>query len=284
MPEFNNMTVVAAAKIIETMSTQAQFGTLALQWGVEDYCGSGSVATKANNLAKWALSTNPQVHTPNGMQNLGRAMIEQAISATEQQLVEDLWLKLVAGLRMDGFEICEEIVQSGTNTLFGHPKETIRHVLRRMLPEDVPGLDFREAESEVVALLRKHQFTTSQGHLEQAIMSFSQGSWAAANAQFRTFYEGYLDEIAQKLGCNANVGSKQKRRFLGELSPPFLLSDYNEWDANDNKPQFVQGLMSRMHPHGSHRGLSEEEDCTFRMQITLITARLFLRRFDQRMS
>lgn len=29
-------------------------------------------------------------------------------------------------------------------------------------------------------------------------------------------------------------------------------------------------------------GLSEEEDATFRLQISLVTARLFLRRYDQR--
>jgi len=46
----------------------------------------------------------------------------------------------------------------------------------------------------------------------------------------------------------------------------------------------VQGLMNRMHPHGGHAGLSEEEDATFRLQVTLITARLFLRRLDQRVS
>ncbi|MBB4279347.1 hypothetical protein GGE12_007161 [Rhizobium mongolense] len=43
----------------------------------------------------------------------------------------------------------------------------------------------------------------------------------------------------------------------------------------------IDALMSRMHPHGGHPGLSEEEDATFRLQINLVTARLFLRRLDR---
>jgi hypothetical protein len=62
------------------------------------------------------------------------------------------------------------------------------------------------------------------------------------------------------------------------------LTEYNEWNENNQKPQYIQGLMSRMHPHGGHPGLSEEEDATFRLQITLVTARLLLRRFRQRLN
>lgn len=80
----------------------------------------------------------------------------------------------------------------------------------------------------------------------------------------------------------APTGNSTKSNELGFLRPPFLLSDYNEWNSNNQKPQFVQGLMSRMHPHGGHSGLSEEEDATFRLQINLIAARLFLRRFGLR--
>lgn len=264
------------------MSTQAQFSTLAIQWGVQGECSSGSVATRANMLAEWALKINPQVHTPTGRKHLDRAMIEQAITATKDQHEEALWVKLVAGLRMDGFEVIEESETAKGLDLWDNPRTKIVLVLRRMLPVDLPELDFREAESELVMLLNKHDFQTSKGHLNQAISNFSTGNWAAANAQFRTFYEGYLNEIAVKLGCSTSENAKSKRRYLGELDPPFLLSSYNEWDNNDNKQQYVQGLMSRMHPAGSHPGLSEEEDCTFRLQVTLITARLFLRRFDRR--
>ena len=74
----------------------------------------------------------------------------------------------------------------------------------------------------------------------------------------------------------------RRREFLGKLDPPFLLQDYNEWFPNPQKPQYVEGLWQRLHSQGSHPGLSEQDDCTFRMQIVLITIRLFMRRFVQR--
>jgi len=152
-----------------------------------------------------------------------------------------------------------------------------------MLPDALPGLDFREAESEVDNLLRKHKLTVAAGHLQMALSAFQRGEWSSANGELRKLYESYLDEIANRLGYSGSGDGKARRDFLGSgVTPPFLLEEYNEW--HPQKTQFVQGLMNRMHPHGGHAGLSEEEDATFRLQVTLITARLFLRRLDQRVS
>ncbi len=289
MTSFNSMTVMAAAEMIAEMSKQAAFDALVIGWGVDRFCGSGSVATKANGLARYALSDigNVIVPTVNGNCDLTRAIIDHAITASDahrnNQL--DAWARLVAGVKMDGMEIVEEKVPDSTGRmgLFDDgPMMITKLKLRRMLPEDIPETDFRDAEDEVSTLLKKHSFKTSEGHLTQAMSSFQRGEWASSNAQLRTFYEGYLDEIAVRLGCDAEKKPKSKRDYLGKLDPPFLLSKYNEWNETNEKPQYVQGLMSRMHPEGSHSGLSEEEDATFRLQISLITARLFLRRFDQR--
>jgi hypothetical protein len=54
--------------------------------------------------------------------------------------------------------------------------------------------------------------------------------------------------------------------------------ELNEWD--DNGLGFINGLMKRLHPKGSHPGLPDEEDSTFRLHIVLLTARLLLTRFD----
>jgi integrase len=43
---------------------------------------------------------------------------------------------------------------------------------------------------------------------------------------------------------------------------------------------FVNGLAKRLHPQGSHPGLSDQEDSTFRLHTVLLTARLLLERFD----
>ena len=286
MSDFNSMTLVAASEMIAEMSTQAAFTSLVMSWGVDDFCGSGSVASRANDMVRYARTGGRIVPTVQGNCELTRAMVEHAITASDRdkQNKPESWARFVAGLKMDGFEIVEEEIPdpSGRSPIFDDgPRMISKPTLKRMLPEDIPGVDFREAEDEITSLLKKHGLVVAEGHLQRAISTFQRGEWSSANGELRNFFEGYLNEIANKLDYNGVDTSKARRDFLGGgLTPPFLLEDYNEW--HPQKTQFVQGLMNRMHPHGGHPGLSEEEDATFRLQTTLITARLFLRRFDQR--
>jgi hypothetical protein len=219
--------------------------------------------------------------TESGLVTLERALVETAIKAPERKKQYDSWRRFVAGLRFDGFEIVETEGQIEPESPWGNSRTEKTVVLRRMLPGEVPGLDFREAESEVVTLLEQHGFDVAKGHFNQALSAFQRGEWSSANGELRKFYESYLNTIAERLGYEGADNSKAKRDFLGSgAQPPFFLADYNEWDSQ--KTQFVQALMNRLHPHGGHPGPSYEEDATFRLQITLITARLFLRRFKQR--
>jgi hypothetical protein len=279
MTEFNNMTIVAAVEVIAEFKSHGDMAVLEVQWGI-----AGNAASKSARVASWAqcaTSPNaPQVMTENGRVHLGRAVVEMAIKASGGTHESDAWRKFVAGLRFDGFEIVE-----AEDSIAAHASWEPRRItftLKRMLPTDIPELDFREAEDEVTSLLVQSGFTVAKGHLEQAVSAFQRGEWSSANGALRNFYESYLNEIAVHLGCDSQRESKAKRDFLGQLQPPFLLTDYNEWNENNQKPQYVQGLMGRMHPHGGHPGLSEEEDSTFRLQISLVTARLFLRRYRQR--
>jgi hypothetical protein len=243
-------------------------------------CGSGNFLVIAYKEMRAIEAT---VMTENGRVSLERALVETAITTPEARRDSASWNRLVGGLRFDGFEVVE--TEISVTSRFSWDGEATKKILTlvRMLPKDIPGLDFREAESEVVTLLDRGGFTVARGHLKQAVSAFQRGEWSSANGELRNFYESYLNEIAVALGYAGGDDSKAKRDFLGaSVQPPFLLTDYNEWNANSQKPQYIQGLMSRMHPHGGHPGLSEEEDATFRLQITLITARLFLRRFCQR--
>lgn len=285
MPEFNRMTIVAASEVIELQHSQNEFTSLTTQWGVAEHCGAGALLARTNALSQVAISQDPDVFTMSGMQPLSWAMIECAISfySSPRQPDAACWKKLIAGLRMDGFEVIQPDTGNADDDIFGNSRRSLGPAeLKRMLPNAIPDLKSREAEDELQALLSKHGFTVSSGHLQQAIKNFSLGNWAAANAQLRTFIEDCLSQIAVQLGCDTNEDSASKRKFLGECAPPFLFEDYNEWHPNIQKPQHVQGLWSRLHPEGSHPGLSEEDDATFRMQIVLISARLFMRRFDQR--
>jgi len=283
MAEFNNMTVMAAARLLDKMHTQAQCRGLEVEWGLQGRL-NGSVIAKVTEIANIAITENPVVVTLEGRQSLSKAMIMKAVAANDKIRThnEEDWQTMIIGLRLDGFEVDEE--RTEIEGLFGQETVSIKHVLRPMMPEGIPGTNVTEAENEILAILKRHGLTVPLGHLQQAIDNFSAGSWASANGDFRSFFEGTLNEISVKLGCPANVKTDAKRKYLGTLEPPFLYEDYNECNANPQKPQYLQGLWSRLHPHGSHPGLSEEDDCTFRLQITLISVRLFLRRFDKRIA
>ena len=284
MSKFNRMTIVAAAEVIAAFKSHSDMEVLEVQWGIADRCNSSSKSARVASWVNIAVEDTPNVMSENGTVPLGRALVEAAITAPNSCRRTDTWKKLIAGLRFDGFDAVETEIQVAPNSHWGEWRTEKRTILERMLPSDVPGLDFREAESEVVSLLDRNGFNVAKGHLGQALSAFQRGEWSSANGELRNFYESYLNEIAYGLGFSGDGDSRAKRDFLGQLDPPFLLADYNEWNANNQKPQYVQGLMSRMHPHGGHPGLSEEEDATFRLQVSLITARLFLRRFDQRRS
>ena len=282
MSEVNRMTIVAAANVVADFQSHSDMEVLEVQWGIAGRCSSSSKSARVADWAGIASEEEIEVLTEVGQVHLSRALVEIAISAPEHKRSSAAWKRLVAGLRFDGFELRTTQVEVGSGVYWQSGRTETTLQLVRMLPSDVPKLDFRQAESEVTLLLDRHGFTVAKGHLKQAISAFSRGEWSSANGELRNFYESYLNEIADGLGYTASGDSKARRDYLGSLQPPFLLADYNEWNANNQKPQYVQGLMSRMHPHGGHPGLSEEEDATFRLQISLVTARLFLRRYDQR--
>ncbi len=271
--------MVAAAEVISDSYSHSDIDVLEVQWGIEDRGGGGSKSARVVSLSKAAIEGGLLVYTESGQISLERAMIEKALTNWLTKKDTASWQKLKAGLRFDGFEIVEPDEE---DDVWGRRAAKASATLVRMLPADAPELDMREAENEVIQLLRKHRLTTAEGQLSRAMSAFQRGEWSGANGELRNFLESYFNEIAVLAGCDHTLDSRQKRDFLGgSVTPPFLLADYNEWSPDGKKSPFVQALMSRMHPHGGHPGLSEEEDATFRLQINLVTARLFLRRLDR---
>ncbi len=131
-------------------------------------------------------------------------------------------------------------------------------------------------EAELESLLSKHGFSVAKGHYIQAVAAHGRGEWAAANAQLRSFVEDLFNQLQDKI-CPGNcTTSQQKKQALADCG--FFSSNYNEFLSNSTG--FVEGFWKRLHPSGSHPGLSEELDSTFRLHLVILVAHYFMVRFD----
>ncbi len=153
--------------------------------------------------------------------------------------------------------------------------------IKKLLPQEI---EEAKIESELMVALDDVGFQQSKEHLNQAISNHSQGSWAGANSQFRTFTESLLLEICKKLlPKNAALTCAQAIKLLSDTAnPPFLSKDLNEVPSNDKDDSFVYGLWVRLHSDGSHPGLSDEDDSSFRYHMTIVFANYLLRRLKSR--
>jgi hypothetical protein len=268
---FTRRTIIAAIDVIVNRYTHAGITSLVTDFGPEVYSAvgnemSGSKQKRMNDL-KHFIDAHPAHQVDDGL--LENVIVERAASlfppppdadwGVKPELLPDDLEKCRRALEQDGF-----VITTGS--------------LRRILPADI-GLP--ATESELMRLLDCHNFGMAKGHLEQAMENHARGNWAAANGQLRTFFDALLDTMAERLDATAaNLPSGQPRRSkLASLD--FFSVALNEWD-NDGRG-FINGLVKRLHPQGAHPGLSDDDDCTFRLHVVLLTAALLLRRFDQAM-
>jgi len=269
LPRFSRITIIEAISSLEYLA-HAQIGRFLLKFGLEDVAPQelGAKVSRLNALIKHLID-NPDEKGPFGA-NLTFEIIEEVIGRRLSDFgfdrpspqIEEQLPKLVNSLKRDGYVI-------------------INGKLKTMLPENIQLV---EKENELNSLLDKFEFATAKGHLEQAVSAHTRGDWASANAQLRSFIESLFDSIAEKLVNNKTElpqPGHQRRELLAKLSPPFLLPALNEWEIG-GKSGFLQGLWRRLHPQGSHPGLSDEEDSTFRLHLVVLTASHCLRRLDSR--
>lgn len=211
-----------------------------------------SIGNKANLLTEFAIE-NPSHPTASG-KNLDEEIIERTVEVPYQYSRSTL----ARALDRDGYTLKED----GS--------------LMTSLPTvaDLPA-----ANDELSSLLDEMGMPVAKGHLEQAIKNHADGNWAAANSQLRTFLEKAFNDISKRLDpekADESLSSYQRRTRLAQIESPFLMKSLGEWDGNG--VDFVNGMFKRLNSEGSHPGLSDDEDCTFRLHLVLITGRHFLRR------
>ena len=258
--KFSTSTLIEAGNLYRWL-TQAEFDKLMLNFSLDEEIPPGygiSVENKTNRLVKFAKE-NPFHQTTEG-KNLEEEMVEQTKVVSEQHDRAALERALA-------------------RDCFVHTKDGD---LVKTLP---PIADLPEANDELHSLLVELNLKVAKGHLDQAINNHADGQWAAANSQIRSFLEELFNETSRYLdsekGSNP-MNSAGRRARLAKIDPPFLLEPLNEW-SNDGK-NFVEGVFKRLHPEGPHPGLSDDEDCTFRLHMALIIGRHYLRRYKNRLS
>lgn len=270
MSQFSRRTIVAAIDVLlDSRLSHADMSHFLLQAGAEIHSSirgeEASLRKRMNDLIQF-VDDNPDYPCDDGP--LEMLIVEKAAVLIKPYYKSTIYLEpsylppviktFRRTLRQDGFDFTD-----GS--------------LRPTLPKDIgkPGI-----ESELMRLLEVHEFSTAKGHLDQTFDAHKDGNWASANGQLRTFIEAFFDEIADKLDPSAHTHPGPARRAkLAKLG--FFNSSLNEWD--DHGKGFINGLIKRLHPEGPHPGLSSEDDSTFRMHIVLLTAMLFLRRYDQKL-
>ncbi len=259
MPQFSRRTVLEACNLFGAVfQRHAQFEGLMYRWELDNF----------------ALVPDRSLGMPTRCLNLFRYLRDHPEARYDGRDISDLVVEEAATYVFPSDSISEAFVRALERD--GYAVEDRQ--LRRTLPQ---VLDLPAASDEVHVLLDRHNLTTPKGHLDQAIDAHARGNWAGANGQLRTFYESLFDEIAilvDPKNAPQTQAGETRRQLLANLTPPFLSPSLNEW-SNDGK-NFVNGVFKRLHPQGSHPGLSDEEDSTFRLHLVLLAARLFLRRLD----
>src|SRR5699024_1288979 len=124
----------------------------------------------------------------------------------------------------------------------------------------------------------KYNLSTAKVHYTQEVNAFTRGDWAACNSEIRTFVEELLCKLAEDITGKIYRTSHEARIALSQSSPKLFYPELNEW--LDNGTGYFETLWKRLHPQGSHPGLSEENDSMFRLNILQISILEIMRRYD----
>jgi hypothetical protein len=265
--QFSRGTIVALIDAWEKELTVEGFNRILLKYGLEDTApfSSGTKPKRLNMLAQH-LVANPDESGLSGSPLILELIEEEIDRCWEESAfgdpIDNFSPALINSLKRDGY-----IVQDGE--------------LRTTLPQ---SMQLAQKEDELHLLLDKNGFSVAKGHLDQAVAAHTRGDWASANGQLRTYVESLFDSIARAIepvAAAQESSSHQRRELLARLDPPFFDDSLNEWVIGGSGG-FVQGFWRRLNPQGSHPGLSDEEDSTFRLHLVVLTTHHFLVRLDKR--
>lgn len=247
---FSKITLFELAHALD-FQTHDDVRRFSLEFHLEDVISGQWIKKKKTSIADHMIST-PDAVGPNGSA-LPIEIIEYLIkNHSGFRSFSETYPKLVNSLNRDGFEL----TKTG---------------LKKKLPTEIP---VAEQEDQLISLLKKFDFNTALGHYNQAIAAHARGEWAAANGQLRPFVEEIFNRTQAIVCPGEHSSSHEKRIALAKAG--FFSRDYNEFLFDGTG--FVEGFWKRLHPEGSHPGLSEQSDSTFRLHLVILVIHHFLTR------
>lgn len=248
--------------------THTVITTYALKFNLQDIAVGNSKREKVNNIVSYFLKNNDNPEISDIAFELIKELIdkevfylqESQIYETEIKEFEDKHPLIYKLLQQDGLAIID-------GELKYHVPTTV----------NIPS-----SKDEIFILIDKYKFSTPLGHLRQAMNNHENGKWASANSQLRTYAESLFHEMAEKIYGEQHMKSIKKDHLKkAELSktnpPPIFDISLNEWDTA-NSTGFINGFWKRLHPEGSHPGLSDIDDSTFRLHLVLLVTANILKR------
>jgi len=238
--------------------TNDEVDRFALEFCLEDIISGKYLKEKVTSIAGYFIA-NPDEIGPNGASLLFEVLEHLIKKYPDFETFAESNFGLINSLDRDGYEITE----SGN--------------VRKKLPNELPVV---EQENQLIFLLDKYDFDTAIGHYENAVSSHARGEWAAANAQLRTFVEEFFNKTQQLICPGDHLSSNEQRIALAKSG--FFISEYNEFLYNGKG--FIEGFWKRLHPQGSHPGLSDQSDSTFRLHLVILVIHNLITRLDEKYS
>ncbi|MEA1972521.1 MAG: hypothetical protein U9N34_04400 [Candidatus Cloacimonadota bacterium] len=246
---FSKSTILQIVKAVN-LSTHNEVDEFAITYDLENVISGQYIKEKETSIAKYLIA-NPNMNGPNDA-NLQYEILEAAIKRHKKsspwKSFDEQYPDLLNSLKKDGYKIEDDNI-------------------RQILPSQIPLVS---QESELENLLTTHNFNVAKGHYDQAIAAHGRGDWAASNAQLRSFVEELFNELQSRVCPGSYTSSQMKKQALAQSG--FFIGQYNEFLSNGTG--FVEGFWKRLHPSGSHPGLSEESDSTFRLELIGVRVKL----------
>ncbi len=258
---FSKATIMDIMYLLRDMNTNATLDTYAFRYGLDEIAVGNSKDQKVLSIGRYLIN-NPQL--PGILSdNLMFEIIEDVISKTTSSIYyfEDNefvnYPQLRRLLLKDGFIIKDNKLMRTFNS----------------------EIDFSKNETLLENILNKYNFNVAKGHYNQANNAFNRGDWAACNSQLRSYVEELLNIIAESITGITFNSSHYAKISLSKCSPPIFYKQLNEW--LDNGQGYFETFWKRLHPEGSHPGLSDEDDSIFRLNLVQISTLEILRRYDK---